>query len=1022
MKIEKKCRMSSYIGIILLVCMFVMTLTVNAETSLPTGFEGMESVDLEVDDGYAWRKMTDEDATAFGLEEFAGTDVYVAGNSGVGQKTVSNIAITVTEPGSLEMEYTISALTGYTSYFLGYQLGEAIDTADYNSTVSVIAEGEYLNWESCTINIEESDFGGADYVTIYIAYLHDEVYEDDPILNFAAIRNMTYSTGARNDVVQFEAGTESMGTVTAELMTTTTTKDDNGKDITVTTYTAADVNALEAGATYRLKAAPQSGYQFYGWIRNYIYNDKNYTAFYPYEAEGTEITVDATTWYRPVFAAEGTYYIRNGATFYTVDTPIDQVLGQAAAGNIVVLVDNYEIPTSVSEVRVPAGVTFYIPFREEWGTPEYGTEKKAPTYHKNGSFSGAISDIDKAYVTLTIQEKTTLKVNGQMILGAERNYTSQDGFQGHISGRFGRIQNNGSVNLETGSTLTCFGLIDGTGTVLAKDGSTVKESLVISDFSGGNNSLQLYNQDQMPFKRYSAQNVQCRLQMEAKSQLTALAVLYAMGGHNEVDVQLLGSDSSVVFRTHETKEHTVILDRTYDANRQITSGDGNCTKGVGTSTWNINGGLDFQTLTISLEGVISLNTARATFPLPYNMHLSLAGGTYNIDSGVAILPGASLVVENDATLNLSGKLYVYDGLVQSALSGDKYPTRNDLVNAGFSGTGEFILNGSMYVHAGASLGGVIQSTIGGALLTIEEGTHLVNSSNNLMQLDHTQTRKNTQAESLYDEWVILGRNDVGGITTVQNWFLQDGGAGHYDDNTTWMNVPARIWDGTSLQQLEAGTYLSKATEGVSINDSYICCYVPQIAGGTEQGGLTYNTDDGNRYMSNGAEIFTRTVNGTWAAKSDGVEVTSITVAGSDKAGTLTEGVTLETVMVDNEDGSTTLSIIPKKGEIAYTTKMVYLIKCTNVDTSVITAEKIDGGWILPAGTVSVSIDATILGDVTGDGKLSSADLLKMKQVSVNKVSHTELGNLAADVSCDGKLSSADLLKYKQWSVGKFSEF
>lgn len=1018
--VTKRVRIPLLLLAVVLMLSATMPMTASAAAAAPPdGFTGMDSVDLEVDSGYAWHKMTDEEAAQYGLEDYKGTDVYVAGNSGVYEaKAASNIAITVSEPGSLVFEYAASTLGNYFYNFVGYRIDTPLVYSCTENDTPTIADGEYSPWETFTISVESSDIGDDGTATIYIAYVVSNVYTSDGIKNFAAIRNMTYTSGNRSDVVQFEDSYDvKMGTVTAELVTVTESTDDAGKTTTTTTYTAADINDLAVGSTYRLKATANSGYRFYGWIRYYTYNSKNYSAFYPYEAEGTEITVDADTYYVPVFATAGTYYIRNGVTFYGTDTPINEVLNGAAAGNTVVLMDDYEVPASVTELTVPAGVTFYIPFRDIWGSHEYGTSKTP--YHHNGSFGRNIPGIDKAYATLTIPSTATMTVKGNLILGAERNVADQGGFQGHISGRFGRINNNGTIYMENGSMLTCFGLIDGTGTLLAKDGSTVKESLIVSDFSGGNNSLKLYNQDQMPFKRYSAQNVQCRLQMEAKSKLVAMAVLYAMNGHNEVEVNLLGNDSTVVFLTHENRDHAVILDRTYDASKQIKSGSGNCTAGVGKSTWNVYGGLTFQTLTIRLEGVIQLSTARSPFPIPYNMEMGLHSGSYNINSGLSLLPGSKLTINKGATLDMSGKLYIYDGLVQSAMSGDKYPTRSDLVNAGFSGTGELILNGNMYVHAGATLGGVIQSTAPGAVLTIEEGAHLVNSSANLMTLDPKLMKFSGLDESLYDEWADLTRNDVDAITIVRNWIVQDGGAGHYDDNTTWFNIPARIWNGTELVQLTEGTYLSKAGTAATVSDTYTCRYVPEIASGTESGGLTYNTADGNRYMNDGTETFTRTFSGTWAAKAEGVEVTSATVAGSDKTGTLTEGVALETVTAANDDGSFTLSITPKKGEIAFTTKMVYLIKCTKEDTTVENAEVTDGGWILPEGTVSITIEACLLGDISGDGLINITDLAMERRTVAGTFVPGELSLLAGDTNGDGIVNITDLAMTRRYVAGTY---
>jgi hypothetical protein len=990
----------------------------------PENFPKVEGVSFKVETQLPWHLISSEEKNTYELYEYSEA-IYVAGNSSGVDKSASNLAIVVTQPGALTFDFSLAAYEGTANSFdyLGYSIGTPITKDISASNCAVIAQGDKQPvdgaWESVTITVDESAFENQSEVTIYIAYVHSKYYSDDTHLNYAAIRNVTYSTGARDDVVLFEQGSENMGIVMAEKQVVTVTTVE-GKEVTTITYEPADINALTKGNTYRIKAVAKPGYQFYGWVRHYTSatNNRNYTSYEPYDADGMLVTVDETTYYTPVFATQGAYYIRKNTDFYGTDTSIAEVL-ENATGEVVLLKD-YTIPSDITELTVPASVRFYVPFRSQWGKAE-----SEGSYHMNIGGTGHISGMEKAYATLTIPETTTVTFNGDLILGAERNSAGQDGFQGHISGSFGHIENHGHIVLNNKVVLTCFGLITGTGTLLAKDGSEVKESLVISDFSGGNNSLQLYTQDQMPFVRYSAQNVQCTLQMEAKSRLSAMAVLFALGGHNEVDVKLFGSGDDVVFNTKVTTDNTVILERTYDSSKQIESGSGNNTTGVGVSNWHISGGLKLQTLTISLANVISLDTARAVFPLPYNMHLELSDGDYDIDKGIAVMPGSKVTVHQGATLNLTGKLYVMDGLVQGNMSGDKYPTRADLVNAGFAGYGEFILNGTLNVRAGATLGGVIQSTQAGAVLNVEDGAYLDNRTDDLTKLDPIKTKLILQSTNLFDQWAIVVKNEADVVTAVRNWVVQFGGYGHYDDNTVWMNIPARIWDGTALTQLVPGLYVSGVSENVTVSDSYSGVYVPEIASGTEKGGLTYNTADGNRYMVNGTEAFDRTISGVWATPSDELEIVVNDGKGSSKADSLTNGIKLETVYVTNEDDSLTLNITPMKGGEKSTTKFVYLITCLMSDgTTQTVGVKHDGVATLPAGTISITIDWTALGDITGDGYVKANDYKKLKDYVTKKITEEnigEMGKLAGDITGDGSVKANDYKKLKDYVTKKISQ-
>lgn len=1001
-----------------------MILPVNATGTFdtpPNGFsgEGMDSVNLGVDSGYAWHAITDDDRTAFELENASG-DIYVAGNSGKTDRTVSSLAIKVTKPGVLTFEYALSAYQSKSTVrdFLGYSVDTAIGVENTEADCTVIAKGEQRPqegdvWQTATIALDESAFENEDALIVYIAYLHNWFYEYDTHLNYAAIRNVNYDSGFRTDVIKWEEGDPSMGTVTAQLVTYA--PDANTPGEMVPTYSSADVNTLEKGNDYRLTAVAKPGYQFYGWIKHYISdkNGKSYKAFMAQEAGGITITLDSTTYYTPVFAAEGAYYLRNESKFYTTETPIDQILPSAVG--VVELLRDYTIPETVTKLTVPAGVLFYVPYRNEWRASDEARE-----FHENIGGTNSISGMEKAYATLTIPETTTVTFNGNLVLGAQRNAATQDGFQGHISGTFGHIRNNGSIILNSGTSLTCYGLITGNGTLLAKDGSEVKESLIISDYSGGNNSLKLYTQNQMPFIRYAAQNVQCHLKMEAKATMSSMAVLFALGSHFEVDVKLFGSGSDVVFNTYVTAANTVTLERTYDGTKQITTGSGNNTAGVGLTNWRISGGLSLQTLTISLEGVINLDTSKALFPLPYNMNLELSGGTYNIDKGISVLPGSKVTVHSDATLDLTGKLYILDGLVSGDLSGDKYPTRADLVGAGFAGYGEFILNGKMNVHAGATLGGVIQSTTAGAALNIEEGAYLDNRTADLNKLDPLVTNLKDQPVVKTDSWAVI-RENSGIVSSVNNWVLQMGGYGHYDDNTAWMNVPARIWDGTTLTRLTPGLYVSSVSQSTGVTDSYQAVYVPEIAYGSEKGGLKYNTADGNRYMVSGDETFSRTVSGTWSIPSDELDIVWNNGAGHTNTSSLTYGVTLETVYVENEDGTYTLTITPKKDDGNVSTKFVYLVTCLLSDgTTQTIGVKSDGVAILPAETISATIEWCVKGDLNGNGKLDALDVANLKKATVGTYAVTELTKLAGDLNGNGKLDALDVANLKKATVGTYT--
>ena len=68
-------------------------------------------------------------------------------------------------------------------------------------------------------------------------------------------------------------------------------------------------------------------------------------------------------------------------------------------------------------------------------------------------------------------------------------------------------------------------------------------------------------------------------------------------------------------------------------------------------------------------------------------------------------------------------------------------------------------------------------------------------------------------------------------------------------------------------------------------------------------------------------------------------------------------------------------------------------------------------------TIKTAYTVIVKGDISGDGKVNSADLLKMRQHLLGTKKATGVFTTAADVSGDGKVNSADLLRIRQHLLG-----
>lgn len=71
-------------------------------------------------------------------------------------------------------------------------------------------------------------------------------------------------------------------------------------------------------------------------------------------------------------------------------------------------------------------------------------------------------------------------------------------------------------------------------------------------------------------------------------------------------------------------------------------------------------------------------------------------------------------------------------------------------------------------------------------------------------------------------------------------------------------------------------------------------------------------------------------------------------------------------------------------------------------------------------TEDSTLAVMLLGDINGDGQISTADEIKGKAAVLNKVELEPLQKLAADVNHDGNLTTADITRLKSTILGKVS--
>lgn len=573
-------------------------------------------------------------------------------------------------------------------------------------------------------------------------------------------------------------------------------------------------------------------------------------------------------------------------------------------------------------------------------------EEHYTTDYKNGGVSNDNKITATPFRLLTINSGVTLTVNGTLRLGAVMG-KELTGYQGHNNGACGCIDNRGTIAVN--GTLDSWGLITGSGTVTAVGGGTVYEPFIVCDFAGGNNLKNLYQADAAPFKRYAMQNIQCALLLDSGSTLYGRGCLYGDSSYNEVAIPIVASGGLFQLANGAT------ITRTYDSERQVSA-----FPGIGRENWTVSGGMTFGALEMNVLGV-QISTGKCGFPLPYNLSMTLKNGSYNIPNHLRVMPGAALTVGRKATLTVGGSLYVLDGLKQGSMSGVHYASTEQLKNSGFSACGELTVDGGkLAVSSGASFGGVVQST-GSGSISIAEGALLTNN-------------------------------------------VQDGGKGHYSDNTAiFEDFTARANIGGALQNLTAGEYHAVGNDAFTL-PSYTVKYV------TNGEDIIGNSGYEPAYTDETVTI-DQPMTGAWAegaATPSQYRITAVNKTCYNEADN-------SCTSVDHELNGDTLTFTVTTLKSAYT----HLVQVRTGDGAAVTVKPDEKGTYTVAGVnddVTIIVTSVLKGDANLDGYVAANDATAILRYLAELKVLDEYGLAAADANCDGFIAANDATRILRFSA------
>ena len=648
-------------------------------------------------------------------------------------------------------------------------------TIDWEHTTSLLARGvdntgkiDYGNftkpiggsdWYRVSIQVPQDNASDTLYLLFYCGSMADKSEQT------LVIRNVNYISGTATASIEIEEN--GYGSVTAQL---------NGEDSKTATPGSGIYYNPAIGDKLTLTADPGENV-FYGWTVNGEWLSEKPSIEYTVDSANTKIVAH--------IMPKGYYEARHGGTFYQKLLGDKGALKTVSEGQIVITSDALKISQSI---EIPTGVSLILPY------------SSAGEYFLMGNTGTATTQISWAtpelvekykYFTLTIESGATITIKGDLYIGGVLNYPAQS-YQGHTSGAYSELINNGTINVVEGGVMDVYGRVTGKGSIDVASGAKLYEPFLILDFAGGTNTLDTFSANATPFKRYAMINIENPFTIHYGGQLIGHATLYALDMFVSLDQPFIG-DSNGDGRGHDTMimlSAGASVKAEYDPNTVVEGNLGNCTELIGRTKLTFTGGAKFSYMLFSAMG-FEVPTTGVYFSIPYNFDIELTGekAQYETVTDFMIMPGATVKVGTGATLTLNANVWVYDGLQAGEQAGKSYPSAEKLEANNLSKSGNLIVDGTlvmakknMFTSSGSQTGNLQPITFLGIIQT--NGT---------------------------------GRIEIGEGVTLKGKIFD----GLKDKNYFAYTTTARVWDKVHncFGDLEAGhTYSATGGEGFTLTE------------------------------------------------------------------------------------------------------------------------------------------------------------------------------------------------------------
>ena len=356
---------------------------------------------------------------------------------------------------------------------------------------------------------------------------------------------------------------------------------------------------------------------------------------------------------------------------------------------------------------IGSNVTLILPYSGETYSNETENSDGSVTCTKMGDYKFATNDPNNCKNKLEIADNVSVINQGSILIGGEINYGSggNGNFSGQTSGNYATIVLGNGAQLVNRGNIDCRGFIQES---TLNNGSSVHNygqiqmPFIMMDFGGGNffacSYQNLGDYKASPFNMYAFINIETTLYTYFGGTMIIDVRLYAGDRYNTTEGILVGSSTSSLIQLHSGA---------YMVSKFTRADDTIACPNVGKTKIDIYGGANTNGLNISVEtgipllpglSVVSINTIDVVFPITFLYDINLHAGEYSMLSDFKLMPGASLYVDSDASLEAQSLIIYPDTWTDGSTIKTKYPSIS------VTGSAKFTIDGKVIA---ANLGGKV---------------------------------------------------------------------------------------------------------------------------------------------------------------------------------------------------------------------------------------------------------------------------------------------------------------------------